>query len=106
MSVVSEMLNLPPDAQATNISSLLQYTREYLQTPSIVWKNADLTTQTKLQWFEFPSGLIYDNGKLQTREVTNKIRMNELFQECLYATVDPSRFELLTSGVQNRRSTK
>lgn len=42
----------------------LKFSEKYLQEYRVVRKDADIATQTKIQWFEFPSGITMDAEEL------------------------------------------
>jgi site-specific DNA recombinase len=98
--IYEEELSFPKLEGAT------QFVRTFLSSPSSVWMEADLDTKTKLQWFQFPSGIIFDGKKFETNELACIFKTKDAITASLSIGVDPRRFELLTSGVQNRRSTK
>ena len=78
----------------------LAFTSEYLECPSAVWKKAGISTQIKLQWFQFPSGMPFDGQKFGTPEISTVFKAKELITAPLSASVDPSGFEPLTSTLQ------
>lgn len=84
---------------------LLEFAEEYLKYPSAVWYRVKLHTKLKLQWFEFPSGIIFENEKFRTIKLASVFNVKTASCDAVSTTVDPRRIELLTSGVQNRRST-
>lgn len=84
----------------------MEFSEEYLRSPSKVWRDADISTQTKLQWFQFPSGLIFDGKDFGTNEVSSVFKAKELVLAPMSSKVDPSGLEPLTSSVQMRRSTR
>ncbi len=59
----------------------------------------------KLQWFEFPQGITFENEKFRTTKIASVYKTKEAFLPPKSAVVDPRRFELLTSSLQMRRST-
>lgn len=88
-----------------NFDDLMKIAEEYLQNPSYVWKKANLDKKVKLQWFQFPLGLIFKNEIFGSAEVCSLFKAKEAFQPQMSRFVDPRRFELLTSSLQMRRST-
>lgn len=56
----------------------VEFSEEYLRSPSTVWKNSDISTQTKLQWFQFPSGIIFDGKNFETKEISSVFKAKEL----------------------------
>lgn len=85
---------------------LLEFAEEYLKYPSAVWHRVKLHTKLKLQWFEFPSGIIFENEKFRTTKLASVFNVKTASCDTVSTSVDPRRFELLTSGVQNQCSTK
>ncbi len=84
----------------------IEFAEKYLQAPSTVWKDADIATQTKLQWFQFPSGITFDGEEFGTTELSSVFKAKEVILSPMSSNVDPRRFELPASSVQMRRSTK
>jgi hypothetical protein len=83
----------------------VSFSEEYLRAPSKIWRKARISTQTKLQWFQFPSGMTFDGKKFGTVEVANVFKAKELILSPISASVDPTGFEPVTSSLQMRRST-
>ena len=50
---------------------MLEIIQDYLRNPYKVWEKAHLTEKLKLQWFEFPFGIVYQDKKLRTTQVAN-----------------------------------
>ncbi len=86
-------------------SILLEFAENYLKYPSVFWENTKLHTKLKLQWFEFPSGIIFENQKFRTTQIASIYNVKTASCDAVSTNVDPSGIEPLTSGVQNRRST-
>ncbi len=84
---------------------LLSFAESYLKNPSEIWEKVNLDTKLKLQWFEFPSGIVFENKKFRTQHLATIFNAKSVLVSTDDANVDPRRIELLTSGVQNRRST-
>ena len=83
----------------------VEYAEEYLRTPSKVWKESGISTQTRLQWFQFPSGLTFNGEKFGTPEICTIFKAKDEILSPLLSTVDPRRLELLTPSLQMRCST-
>jgi DNA invertase Pin-like site-specific DNA recombinase len=45
------------------------FLEEFLKKPSKIWHEAPIDTKVKLQWFQFPQGLKFENKKFGTGEV-------------------------------------
>ena len=85
---------------------LLEFAEEYLKNPSGTWKIAKLEQKVKLQWFEFPSGLIFDGEKFRTTNLANLFKTKDAFSASSSYLVDPTGLEPATSSVQMRRSSQ
>lgn len=88
-----------------NFDEILKYVQPYLENPSTVWKEANLDKKLKLQWFQFPQGVVYENGNYGTTQIANIFKTKEAFLPLLETRVDPRRFELLTFRLQSDCST-
>ena len=88
-----------------NYDEMMEFLEEYLQNPSKIWREAKIGVQVKLQWFQFPSGLVFQNNFFGTTEMCSFFKVKDLVLGTKSSNVDPRRFELLTSSVQVRRST-
>lgn len=89
----------------TNYEDAIEFLEEYLKNPASIWKDAKIGVKTKLQWFQFPQGLTFENKFFGTTEMCLFFKTKDAFSASLSSTVDPSGFEPLTSSVQMRRST-
>lgn len=88
-----------------DIDELVSFAEEYLTKPSSVWRSASLDKKLKLQWFQFPQGIVFNGTNYGTAQVASVFKTKEAFLPPQSSTVDPRRFELLTSALQKRRST-
>ena len=80
---------------------------EYLKQPSKVWAEAKkVGTKIKLQWFQFPQGLTFENNIFGTNEVTSIFKVKDVILTSLYSQVDPTGLEPATSSLQMRRSSQ
>ncbi len=84
----------------------IDFTSEYLQAPSKIWKKASIATQTKLQWFQFPLGMTFDGKVFGTNKISSVFKAKDLVLSPMSASVDPTGIEPVTSSLQMRRSTK
>lgn len=73
-----------------NPDELIAFAEEFLLNPSAVWKKSDLETQTKLQRFEFPQGVVFSNGIFRTAKVACVFKAKEAFSASLSTVVDYS----------------
>ena len=81
------------------------FASEYLEQPSKIWEKSGISTQIKLQWFQFPSGLVFDGQLFGTPEVSSVFKAKELISSPLSVTVDRTGFEPATPSLQMRCST-
>lgn len=88
-----------------DFNEVLKYTENYLKNPSTVWKQSNLETKLKLQWFQFPQGIIFGKGIYQTAQVASIFKTKEAFLPLQSTVVDSRRFELLTFRLQSDCST-
>jgi DNA invertase Pin-like site-specific DNA recombinase len=65
----------------------VEFAEEYLRKPSSIWKNGDINIQTKLQWFQFPSGITFDGEKFGTKEISSVFKAKEVILSPLSANV-------------------
>jgi hypothetical protein len=73
-----------------NSDELVDFAEEFLLKPSIVWKKSDLETQTKLQWFEFPQGVVFQDEIFRTAKVACVFKTKEAFLPPMSTRVDYS----------------
>lgn len=62
-----------------NYEDALEFVREYLQNPGKVWKESSLRVKIQLQVFEFPSGLVFENGIFRTPEISFLFKEKDAF---------------------------
>ncbi len=84
----------------------IEFAEEYLSSTSTVWRQSDIETQTKLQWFQFPSGLVFDGKNFGTAQVSSVFKAKELITAPLSSNVDPTGLEPVTSSMPWMRSTR
>jgi hypothetical protein len=82
------------------------YASEYLEQPSKIWRKSGIETQTKLQWFQFPSGITYDGEIFGTAEISSVFKAKEAFQPLKSSRVDRTGLEPATPALQMRCSTR
>ena len=82
------------------------FASEYLEHPSEVWRKSGIATKTKLQWFQFPSGITFDGKKFGTAEISTVFKAKEAFLPPLSASVDRTGLEPATPALQMRCSTR
>lgn len=71
-----------------DFDEVLKYTSHYLENPSSVWKNAKLDKKLKLQWFQFPQGIVYQNSNYGTAQIASVFKAKEAFLPLKSAMVD------------------
>ena len=105
----------------------LDFLEEYLRNPAKIWRNAKLSVQIKLQWFQFPSGLVFKNNFFGTTEMCKffKLKMmldvpkslqvdlgnhfwNHFGNECKYLTsiiedckINPRNYQAVNENISN-----
>ena len=89
-----------------DFNEVLEFTKTYLKSPSAIWKKAKLDKKLKLQWFQFPQAITFQNGIYGTTQLASIFKTKEAFLPLKSAIVDPTGFEPAASSVQVRRSTK
>ena len=62
-----------------DFDELLDFVKGYLKTPSVVWKKAKLEKRVKLQWFQFPQGIVFENEKFGTAQIASVFNIKEAF---------------------------
>ena len=70
-----------------DIGELLDFVSEYLESPGSVWDKATFKQKIALQWFEFPEGVIFQNGNFRTKEIASIFKVKDIFLPCLSSTV-------------------
>ncbi|MEN9921482.1 MAG: hypothetical protein RLZZ517_460 [Candidatus Parcubacteria bacterium] len=105
--IVDTQINLSSKEEVElNIDELFDFCESYLQNPGSVWKLALLDKKQKLQWFQFPQGITFQNGIYGTTQLASVFKTKEAFQPLKSSMVDPTGLEPATSSVQVRRSSQ
>jgi site-specific DNA recombinase len=89
-----------------DFDELLDYVQTYLENPSSVWKDAKLDKKLKLQWFQFPQGLVLENNNYGTAEIACVFKTKEAFLPLQSTMVDPTGLEPATPSLQMMCSTR
>ena len=76
-----------------DLGELLMFVENYLKNPSTVWKTASFDTRLKLQWFQFPQGITFQNGVYGTAEIASVFKTKEAFLPPLSAVVEMGGIE-------------
>lgn len=90
----------------TNYEEAVEFLEEYLKNPALIWKNAKIGVKTKLQWFQFPQGLTFENNFFGTTEICSFFKVKDLVLGTKSSNVDPTGLEPATSSLQMRRSSQ
>lgn len=72
----------------TDYGEVIEYFKDYLKKPSILWRNASIEVKTRLQWFQFPQGLTFQNNLFRTQEVCSIFKAKDAFLASLSSQVD------------------
>ncbi len=94
-----------PNSDA-DYEQMIEFMEEYLKNPSAIWSEAKIGVQIKLQWFQFPLGLKFENKIFGTTEIASVFKVKDAFSASLYSKVDLSGLEPLTPSLQMRCSTR
>jgi hypothetical protein len=92
-----------------DMEEALDYCFSFVRKTVSTWDALEETDFTKLLQFQkqiFPEKVEFDGKKFGTSKLSLIYKLNQDNSLENSNLVDPRRFELLTSGVQNRRSTK
>lgn len=74
-----------------NVEEALSFAEAFLKNPSMIWEKAKKAeTKLKLQWFQFPEGLVFDGKKFGTTKISSIFKLKEAFQPLQSTVVDPS----------------
>ena len=82
-----------------DLGGLLDLTREYLENPGAVWLKATFIQKLQLQWFEFPEGVVYENGEFRTTEIVSVSKVKDVSLPNLSSNVRDAGLEPATFSV-------
>ncbi len=68
--IIKAKSKLPKQEEVYNFDEVLELAKNYLVKPSIVWKQASPEQKIRLQWYEFPKGVVFDGKKFRTNEIS------------------------------------
>ncbi len=88
-----------------DVAGALTLARDYISAPGKVWLQARHETKTKLQKFQFPSGVVFDGKEFKTSETSFIFATESVFSTELSTGVDRTGFEPATLSLQMRCST-
>lgn len=77
------------DDSDENYEDALEFVGEYLQNPGRVWRESSLQVKIRLQVFEFPSGLVFENGTFRTPEISFLFKEKDAFSVSCSHKVHP-----------------
>ena len=89
-----------------DFEKMMDFVEDYLKAPSEVWKDAKIDKQIKLQWFQFPQGLTFENKIFGTAQIANVFKVKDAISASKYSQVDPTGLEPATPSLQMRCSTR
>ncbi|KND48331.1 MAG: site-specific DNA recombinase [Parcubacteria bacterium C7867-003] len=89
-----------------DIIKVIEFTEEYLKQPSHIWRELSIDKKTRLQWFQFPYGVVFDGQIFGTKEVANVFKTKETFLPLESDLVDPTGLEPATPSLQMMCSTR
>lgn len=84
----AELLKLPDNVES--IDQLIYFTVDFLKNPAEIWEKASFQQKLKFQWFEFPQGVIYENGKFRTKKIASIFKDKNVFLPSLSSKVPSS----------------
>lgn len=87
---LSEQLIKMP-TRKEKLEQYLDIVEEYLKNPGKIWSKSSSQKRLKLQWFEFPHGLILDNGKFRTITIASIFNPKSEFATSLSHSVRRTR---------------
>ncbi len=98
---LDELKNLvrPKEKSHINIPNLLKIGAKFLKNPSLLWQVADSEIKKKLQWFEFPEGVLFDGVNFRTAKVCSIFKAKELIDCSKSIIVRPHGLEPWTPEV-------
>ena len=95
-----------PNSDA-DYEKMLDFMEEYLKQPSKIWSEIKkVGIKIKLQWFQFPLGLTFENKIFGTKEVASVFKVKDAFSASSYSRVDRTGLEPATPSLQMRCSTR
>ena len=89
-----------------DFEKMMDFVEDYLKAPSEIWKEAKIDKQIKLQWFQFPQGLTFENKIFGTAQIANVFKVKDAISTSKYSMVDPTGLEPATPSLQMRCSTR
>lgn len=85
---LNSQLFVIPRCKTFDFESALSFTYEFLKKPGEAWEKASFNQKLKLQWFYFPQGITFDEGKCRTDEICFLFKVKDFFLTPLFSKVD------------------
>jgi site-specific DNA recombinase len=67
------------ETRKVNVSEILDFVSQYLQHPSQIWQKMPLDIRIKLQWFQFPDGVLFDGKEFRTAKISRLFKLKDFF---------------------------
>lgn len=58
---------------------------EFLKSPGDVWYNSKISEKVPLQWFQFPQGITFSQGRFRTAEVCRFFKLKSQFHDSVFS---------------------
>lgn len=88
-----------PRQKDADFERLFEFVHRYLKDPVNVWQNASFALKLKLQWFYFPTGILFDGFNCRTAETCFLFKLKGSFLADLSRGVDS---RILSSKIPNQ----
>lgn len=74
-----------------DLKQIMSFVEEYLFHPSATWSKMPFEIKIKLQWFQFPEGVIINGKTLRTTKISSIFKLKEIFESSKSPTVHRQR---------------
>jgi site-specific DNA recombinase len=74
-----DQILLKDDENRVDISKVLGFLIKYLQNPSTIWDKMPNAIRLKLQWFQFPKGVLFDGKEFRTEKISSVFKLKQIF---------------------------
>jgi site-specific DNA recombinase len=78
---------LQKDERKVDVKEILKYISDFLLQPSMIWRNAPLHIKLKLQWFQFPEGVMFDGKEFRTTKISSVFKLKQFFSDHMSCNV-------------------
>ena len=75
------------DENKVEVKKILDFLNDFLLHPSTVWRNMPLHIKLKLQWFQFPEGVVFDGKKFRTNKISSLFKLKQFFSNEMSSNV-------------------